>query len=201
MGFFELFLTAVALSMAAMAVSISSGISSSRVRLWDAVKMALFFGAFQAFMPIIGYYIIPLLSAVFGSGVETFVNNFDHWIAFVLLAFIGGKMIIEAIKNEPEDGHTNPFALGTLIVMSIATSIDALATGIVFRGFNLDAGARTFVFLAIGITTFILSLLGVLLGKKLGKTIGAKFRRWAVLGGGIVLVGLGVKILIEHLIA
>ena len=93
------------------------------------------------------------------------------------------------------------FALGTLIVMSIATSIDALATGIVFRGFNLDAGARTFVFPAIGITTFILSLLGVLLGKKLGKTIGAKFRRWAVLGGGIVLVGLGVKILIEHLIA
>lgn len=157
MGFFELFLTAVALSMDAMAVSISSGISSSRVRLWDAVKMALFFGAFQAFMPMIGYYIIPLLSAVFGSGVETFVNNFDHWIAFVLLAFIGGKMIIEAIKNEPEDEHTNPFALGTLIVMSIATSIDALATGIVFRGFNLDAGARTFVFLAIGITTFILS--------------------------------------------
>lgn len=191
----ELFLTAVALSMDAMAVSISSGIAHPRTKPRNALTMAAFFGVFQALMPLIGYYIIPLLGAVFGDGIIAFVEGADHWIAFVLLAFIGGKMIIEAIKNDEESAE-NPFALGTLFVLAIATSIDALATGIVFRGFNLTGGELAFTICSIGLITFILSLIGVLLGRKLGE----RFKRWAVLVGGITLVALGLKVLLEHLL-
>ncbi len=196
MTFTELFLTAVALSMDAMAVSISSGIAARHIKIRNALLMAAFFGGFQALMPLIGYYIVPLLSKVFGDGVTAFVEGMDHWIALVLLSFIGGKMIIEAIKNDEEAVTDNPFKLGTLFVMAIATSIDALATGIVFRGFSLTGGGLVFTILSIGFVTFILSLVGVLLGKKLGE----KFKRWAVLGGGIVLVCLGIKVFLEHVL-
>ena len=110
MSIIELLLTAAALSMDAMAVSVSSSLSAKKVSIRNALLMALFFGVFQAAMPFIGYYIIPLLTAVFGSGVENFVTRFDHWIAFILLAFIGGKMIVEAIRNQPEEEHADPFA-------------------------------------------------------------------------------------------
>ncbi len=196
MSFFELFVTAVALSMDAMAVSIASGLSARRVRLRDALIMALAFGVFQALMPAIGFYIIPLLSKLFGGGVETFVQSVDHWVAFVLLAFIGGKMIFEAIKNEEEDTGSDPFRIGNILVLAVATSIDALATGIVFSSFGFSAAKLIFSVLLIGTVTFALSLFGVLAGKKLG----ARFKRWAVLAGGIALVGIGLKILIEHLI-
>lgn len=195
MTVFELILTAVALSMDAMAVSIASGIASVKVRMKDALMMALAFGVFQALMPTIGFYIIPLLSGVFGSGVETFIKSVDHWIAFLLLAFIGGKMIFEAIKNEEEDAGSDPFRLGKILVLAVATSIDALATGIVFCSFDFSAARLVFSVLTIGVITFALSLFGVLAGKKLGE----KFKRFAVLAGGIVLVGIGLKILIEHL--
>lgn len=197
MTFSELFLTAVALSMDAMAVSISSGIAARNIKIRNALLMAAFFGGFQALMPLAGYYIVPLLSSIFGDGVTVFVEGMDHWIALILLSFIGGKMIVEAIKDEEEDVKGDPFGLGTLFVMAIATSIDALATGIIFRGFNLTGGGITFAILSIGFVTFILSLIGVLLGKKLGE----KFKRWAVLGGGIVLVGLGIKVFLEHVLA
>ncbi len=200
MGTFELLLTAVALSMDAMAVSVSSGISAHKTRVRDALVMALFFGIFQSVMPLLGYYIVPLLSRVFGNGVEIFVTRFDHWIAFVLLAFIGEKMVVEAIKNESDDEHSNPFAFGTLIIMAIATSIDALATGIVFRGLDLTNGGFIFAISAIGVITFLLSFAGVLLGKKVGKSVGAKFERWTVFAGGIVLIGIGLKTLLEHLL-
>lgn len=200
MGTIELLLTAIALSMDAMAVSVSSGISAHKTRIRDALILALFFGVFQSAMPLLGYYIVPLLTAVFGNGVEIFVIQFDHWIAFILLAFIGGKMIVEAIKNEPEEQHSNPFALGTVVVMAIATSIDALATGIVFLGFGLSGGRLAFAVLTIGIITFILSFAGVLFGRKAGRSVGEKFERWTGLAGGVVLVGIGLKILLEHLL-
>ena len=196
MSIFELFLTAVALSMDAMAVSIASGLSAAKIRFRDALMMALAFGIFQAAMPTIGFYIIPLLSRIFGEGVETFVRSVDHWVAFVLLAFIGGKMIIEAIKNEEEATGSDPFRPGNILVLAVATSIDALATGIVFSSFGFTTGKLIFSVLMIGCVTFALSLFGVLAGKKLGE----RFKRWAVLAGGIVLVCLGLKILLEHIL-
>ena len=196
MGIFELLITAVALSMDAMAVSIASGLTAKKVRIRSAVFMALAFGVFQALMPAIGFYIIPLLSRIFGSGVESFVKSVDHWIAFILLAFIGGKMIVEAIKNEEEDVRSDPFRPGNVLVLAVATSIDALATGIVFSSFGFTTGRLVFSVLLIGAITFALSLFGVLAGKKLGE----RFKRWAVLAGGIALVAIGLKILIEHLI-
>jgi putative Mn2+ efflux pump MntP len=143
MSIWELFLTAVALSMDAMAVAVSAGLSNAGgkgVKFREAGLMGLFFGVFQAVMPLLGYYIIPLLAMIFGSGVTRFVEGTDHWIAFVLLVFLGGKMIIEAVRAEEEAEPSNPFALGTLFVMAIATSIDALATGIVFRSFSFSTG-------------------------------------------------------------
>ena len=196
MSIFELIITAVALSMDAMAVSVASGIAATKVRVKNALFMALAFGVFQALMPTIGFYIIPLLSRIFGSGVETFIRSVDHWVAFILLAFIGGKMIIEAIKNEEEKTGPDPFRPANVLVLAVATSIDALATGIVFSSFGFSAWKLVFSVLTIGVTTFALSLVGVLAGKKLGE----RFKRWAVLAGGIVLVGLGLKILLEHLI-
>lgn len=183
--------------MDAMAVSISSGISAPKLKAANAVMMAFFFGLFQALMPFVGYFIIPLLSQAFGSSVTTFIEASDHWIAFVLLSFIGGKMIVEAIKNEPETDGGNPFKFATVILMAVATSIDALATGIVFNGLELTINELCFAIGAIGLITFILSFTGVILGRKLGEA----FKRWAVLGGGIALVLIGIKITIEHLLA
>ena len=194
---FELILTAIALSMDAMAVSVASGIAAKKIRMKDALIMAAAFGIFQALMPTIGFYIIPVLCRLFGDGVESFVRSIDHWIAFILLAFIGGKMIFEAIKNEEEEAGENPFRLSNVLVLAVATSIDALATGIVFCSFGFDTAKLVFSVLTIGIITFALSLFGVLAGKKLGE----RFKRGAVLAGGFVLIGIGLKILIEHLIA
>ena len=198
MSIWELFLTAVALSMDAMAVAVSVGLSNAGgkgVKFREAGLMGLFFGVFQAVMPLLGYYIIPLLAMIFGSGVTRFVEGTDHWIAFVLLVFLGGKMIIEAVRAEEEAEPSNPFALGTLFVMAIATSIDALATGIVFRSFSFSTGKLLLAVGFIGSVTFILTLLGALGGKKLGE----KFRKRAEIIGGIFLVCIGAKILIEHL--
>lgn len=126
MSIWELFLTAVALSMDAMAVAVSAGLSNAGgkgVKFREAGLMGLFFGVFQAVMPLLGYYIIPLLAMIFGSGVTRFVEGTDHWIAFVLLVFLGGKMIIEAVRAEEEAEPSNPFALGTLFVMAIAPAL------------------------------------------------------------------------------
>ena len=176
-------MTAVALSMDAMAVAVSAGLSNAGgkgVKFREAGLMGLFFGVFQAVMPLLGYYIIPLLAMIFGSGVTRFVEGTDHWIAFVLLVFLGGKMIIEAVRAEEEAEPSNPFALGTLFVMAIATSIDALATGIVFRSFSFSTGKLLLAVGFIGSVTFILTLLGALGGKKLGE----KFRKHAEIIGG-----------------
>ena len=162
MSIWELFLTAVALSMDAMAVAVSAGLSNAGgkgVKFREAGLMGLFFGVFQAVMPLLGYYIIPLLAMIFGSGVTRFVEGTDHWIAFVLLVFLGGKMIIEAVRAEEEAEPSNPFALGTLFVMAIATSIDALATGIVFRSFSFSTGKLLLAVGFIGSVTHCLELI------------------------------------------
>ena len=196
MTVFELILTAIALSMDAMAVSVASGIAAKKINIKNALIMAAAFGLFQALMPAIGFYIIPVLCKLFGAGVETFVQSVDHWVAFILLAFIGGKMIFEAIKNDEEEAGEDPFRLSNILVLAVATSIDALATGIVFCSFKFSAAKLIFSVATIGVITFALSLFGVLAGKKLGE----RFKRGAVLAGGVVLVLIGLKILIEHLL-
>ena len=187
MGIVELLLTAIGLSMDAFAVSVCKGLGMRKMRYDQALVIGLYFGVFQALMPLLGWLL--------GTSFSRYIQVFDHWIAFVLLVFLGGKMIIEAVRAEEEAEPSNPFALGTLFVMAIATSIDALATGIVFRSFSFSTGKLLLAVGFIGSVTFILTLLGALGGKKLGE----KFRKHAEIIGGIVLVCIGAKILIEHL--
>ena len=187
MGIVELLLTAIGLSMDAFAVSVCKGLGMRKMRYDQALVIGLYFGVFQALMPLLGWLL--------GTSFSRYIQAFDHWIAFVLLVFLGGKMIIEAVRAEEEAEPSNPFALGTLFVMAIATSIDALATGIVFRSFSFSTGKLLLAVGFIGSVTFILTLLGALGGKKLGE----EFRKHAEIIGGIVLVCIGAKILIEHL--
>ena len=173
--------------MDSLAVSVTGGAVIRNCTVCNMVKIGSFMGITQATMTVLGY--------LAGVGFQKYITAFDHWIAFVLLVFLGGKMIIEAVRAEEEAEPSNPFALGTLFVMAIATSIDALATGIVFRSFSFSTGKLLLAVGFIGSVTFILTLLGALGGKKLGE----KFRKHAEIIGGIVLVCIGAKILIEHL--
>ena len=199
MSIWELFLTAVALSMDAMAVAVSAGLSNAGgkgVKFREAGLMGLFFGVFQAVMPLLGYYIIPLLAMIFGSGVTRFVEGTDHWIAFVLLAFIGGKMIAEAVRPEDEnveiDKMDPPLDVKEMFVLAVATSIDALAVGITFAFLNYPIGEAVTI---IGLTTFCISIGGVYVGNFFGN----RYKKKAEIAGGIILVLIGVKILLEHL--
>ncbi|MGI6201542.1 MAG: manganese efflux pump MntP family protein [Christensenellales bacterium] len=185
MDFFSLMLLALSLSMDAFAVSISTGITLKQVRPWHAIKTGLFFGGFQALMPLIGY--------LAGNTVAAYIVNVDHWIAFILLGFIGVRMIIEAVKESEEcPKGADPTRTRNLLVLAVATSIDALAVGVSLALMQVDI---LFSAATIGVTTFALSALGVLLGRKLG----CVFQKWAEIAGGVVLVGIGLKILVEHL--
>lgn len=182
MGLISMFLLACSLAMDASAVSISSGISSRAAKITDAIKMAFFFGLFQFVMPVIGFFLT-------GSFYEQ-VCRFDHWIAFGLLTIIGGKMILEAFKKDDCDAGLKSVKFKELIVLSFATSIDALAAGV---GLSFLC---TSVFLPasiIGIVTFVFSFLGFVFGKKLGCRFGKKME----MAGGAVLIILGSKILAE----
>ena len=182
---YEIFLIGVGLSMDAFAAAICRGLSMKKINYRHALIIGLFFGGFQAIMPLIGW----LLGTQFAS----YIESFDHWIAFGLLLFIGGKMIIDVIRGEDEScPYVNGLNLKQLTVMAIATSIDALAVGVSF------AFLKTNIFSAIGIigvTTFVLSFIGVIIGNKFGE----KYKNKATLAGGIILVAIGVKILLEHL--
>ena len=178
------FFTAIGLAMDAVAVSISSGLSVPSVRFTQALKMALCFGAFQAIMPLLGY----LLGAQFRSELEAY----DHWIAFFLLGFLGAKLIADS-RNAGEERVHSPFRINKLLVLGIATSIDALAVGVSFS--LLDVGLLETVSI-IGAVTFILCLPAVWFGARLGKAMAKR----ADVAGGIILIGIGTKILIEHLI-
>ncbi|MCD6233525.1 MAG: hypothetical protein DRP86_01270 [Candidatus Neomarinimicrobiota bacterium] len=185
MSLFSLFVIAVGLAMDALAVSVSGGLNLEKHHLGKSLKMATFFGFFQAGMPVIGYF------AAFGF--KSYIEHVDHWIAFGLLVFIGLKMIREAFHEIPEGEKTDHFETRTLLILAVATSIDALAVGISFA--LLDIHLLTAV-LMIGITTFILSFLGVFIGYR----VGCHFSRWADVVGGVILIGIGLHILIEHMV-
>ena len=182
MGLLELVLIAVGLAMDAFAVSVCKGLSMSKMEWKKAVVIGLYFGGFQALMPLIGY--------ILGVGFEDKIKSLDHWIAFVLLVFIGMNMIKEAFEIKEESNDKIDFK--TMIILGIATSIDALAVGVTFAFLNVN------IMLAIsliGIITFIISMIGV----KIGNVFGDKYETKAELAGGFILIFLGAKILLEHL--
>ena len=183
MGFWELFILAVGLSMDAFAVSICKGLSSGKASLSNMGACGLWFGGFQGLMPLFGY----LLASLFAD----FIRSVDHWVAFALLGFIGVNMIREALSKEEEEADPS-LSFKTMLVMAIATSIDAMAVGISFA--FLDVQIVPAVTL-IGVITFALSALGV----KLGAAFGCRFKSKAELAGGVILILIGLRILLEHL--
>lgn len=186
MSILTIFITALGLSMDALAVSVSSGMAVVPLRQLHALKMALFFGVFQALMPVFGY--------VLGMTFKDSISAFDHWIAFGLLSFIGGKLIYDSFLKEGEDRPaTNPFATGTLVVLATATSIDALAVGL---SFSLLEVPMFIAVLMIGAVTSLVCYPAVWLGSRLGRM----FSKRAQLAGGLTLIGIGLKILVEHLL-
>ena len=188
MTLFELFVIAVGLSMDAFAVAICKGLSVKTLKLRHMLIVGLYFGAFQGLMPLAGYFL--------GKQFQNYIIAFDHWIAFVLLCIIGGNMIREAIKGDDCDCGCDcdcSFGVRAMLPMAIATSIDALAVGVTF-GLMPDVKI-SFAVLFIGVITFVLSAIGV----KIGNVFGAKFKSKAELAGGIILIFMGVKILVEHL--
>ena len=184
MGFLELLLLGVGLSMDAFAVAICKGLKMPKLNYKQTALIALFFGGFQALMPLIGWLL--------GTRFEKYITDFDHWIAFGLLLFIGGKMIWEAVKGGEEDEDDGRFDIQELFLMAIATSIDALAVGITFAFLKTDILPSITI---IGCTTFVISAFGVFVGHRFG----AKYKTKAEIAGGIILILIGVKILLEHL--
>ena len=184
MSFVELLLIAVGLSMDAFAVAVCKGLGMRRMNWKNATIIALFFGGFQALMPLIGWLL--------GKQFEQYITSIDHWIAFVLLAFIGGKMIWEAVKGEEEASCEDRLDLKELFGLSIATSIDALAVGITFAFLQVQIVPSV---ISIGVTTFVLSLAGVAIGNKFGSRLSQK----AQIAGGAILILIAFKILLEHL--
>ena len=183
MSLMELFLIAVGLSMDAFAVSVCKGLSVRKATVKHALCVGLYFGGFQALMPLIGYLL--------GTQFESVITSVDHWIAFGLLAFIGGNMIREALGRE-EEKLDDSFSFRTMMTLAVATSIDALAMGVTFAFLRVDIVPAV---LLIGATTFVLSAVGL----KVGNVFGAKYKARAELFGGVVLVLMGLKILLEHL--
>lgn len=192
MGIIELLLLAVGLSMDAFAVSIGNGLTMKKSSIKAALAIALSFGLFQALMPTVGYFL--------GSTFENVIKEFDHYIALLFLGFIGGKMIFDGIKEirEKRNGkgeEEKPFKLsfGTLLIQAVATSIDALIVGVSFAALP-DVNIWAAVSL-IGVTTFTISIFGVFFGKKFGQLLGSK----AEIFGGLILVGIGIKVFVEHM--
>lgn len=177
--------TAVGLAMDAVAVAIASGLSVKTLRLRDALKMAAFFGVFQALMPLGGYLLGAMLADVLGA--------YDHWIAFVLLSGLGIKLILDS-RNAAEEKFSSPFRTNKLLILAIATSLDAFAVGISFSLLEVSLAETVIV---IGMVTFLLSLTAVWFGARLGKSMAKR----AEIFGGIVLILIGSKILIEHLVS
>ena len=188
MSLLELLIIAIGLSMDAFAVSIGKGLSVTKIKLSHALKVGLWFGGFQALMPLIGYLL--------GSTFADIVTAYDHWVAFGLLALIGGNMIKEAVEKDDDDCDCkkkpkNNFGLVTMFTLAIATSIDALAIGVTFAFFKV---AIIPAIITIGITTFLFSIAGL----KIGHIFGCKYKSHAELFGGVILILIGLKILIEH---
>lgn len=188
MGLLELFLIAVGLSMDAFAVSICKGLCMKKCTWRKSVIVGLYFGVFQAGMPTIGYFL--------GVQFKNMITSIDHWIAFVLLALIGANMIKEALTDDGEEEACSvdgdELAVKEMLGLAVATSIDALAVGVTFAFLQVDiVPAVSFI----GVTTFVISMAGV----KIGNVFGAKYKTKAELAGGIILILMGIKILLEHL--
>ena len=183
MGLLELFILAVGLSMDAFAVSVCKGLAMPKITVKKAAVVGIWFGGFQALMPALGYLL--------GSQFKDSITAIDHWIAFILLGIIGGNMIREACSGECEN-ESDSLDIKTMFLLAVATSTDALAVGITFAFLKVNiAAAVSFI----GITTFIISAAGV----KIGNIFGTKYKSKAELAGGIILILLGLKILLEHL--
>ena len=199
MGLIELILLAVGLAMDAFAVSICKGLATKKLEIRYMFIAGLWFGGFQALMPVIGFYL--------GTSFAGYITKIDHWIAFVLLVFIGINMVKEALEKpecnseeckngqcniESNKKEKNPYAVKTMFIMAIATSIDALAVGVTFALLDVNVWvAITFI----GVITFIMSAIGI----KIGNIFGDKYKSKAELLGGVILILLGVKILVEAL--
>lgn len=185
MKIIEIFLISIGLAMDAFAVSICKGLAMKKMDFKKALIVGAWFGSFQALMPFLGFFL--------GITFENFITSIDHWIAFILLCFIGGKMISEALSKE-EEHQNDKTDFKTMIILAIATSIDALAVGIAYVCAYGNKNA-SITFFTIGVITFLISVLGVNIGNKFGDKYGKK----AEFFGGFVLVMLGLKILLEHL--
>ena len=196
MGFLEIFFTGIGLSMDAFSVAVCKGLQMRRIRWGQTLVVAAFFGGFQALMPLIGWLL--------GTQFKDYIVAVDHWIAFGLLWFIGGKMILDVIRESREsdcpckcgdnDAKDAKLDLRELTLMALATSIDALAVGITMAFLQVNIWLAILI---IGVTTFLLSIVGVFIGN----IFGTRYQRKATLAGGIVLLLIGAKILIEHLLA
>jgi len=184
MSFITIMIIALGLAMDAFAVSITSGVTMRCFETRPALRVAIFFGGFQALMPVLGW--------LAGSSFQKYIAAFDHWIAFGLLVFIGGKMIVESFFIEKTEDKCDPNNITTVFILALATSIDALAVGLSFSVLDVQIIYPAFI---IGIVTFLLSLLGVYIGEKFGSLFENKIE----FIGGVILIGIGVKILIEHL--
>ena len=183
MGLSELFILAVGLSMDAFAVAVCKGLSQKKINFANAAWIGLWFGAFQALMPLIGY--------ILGTQFSDKIQAVDHWIAFILLGLIGANMLKEAFSKEEEctDSNLTPKAM---LPLAVATSIDALAVGVTFAFLDVSiVPAVSFI----GVITFVLSAIGV----KVGNIFGVKYKSKAEIAGGVILIVLGIKILLEHL--
>lgn len=184
MGTIELIFTAFALAMDAFAIAICKGLSTRNVKINHTITTGAWFGGFQALMPLIGYLL--------GTTFEKYITNIDHWIAFLLLGLLGINMIKEALSEHKENLNSS-FCSSAMLTMAIATSIDALAVGITFA---LLPNVNIWLAISsVGIITFIMSAIGV----KIGAVFGAKHKKTAELIGGIVLIAIGAKILLEHI--
>lgn len=184
MGLVELFLIAVGLSMDAFAVSVCKGLAMKKCTWTKAGIVGLYFGVFQAGMPVIGYLL--------GVQFKDIITSIDHWIAFILLGIIGANMLKEAFEEEDENECDEALDVHTMVGLAVATSIDALAVGVTFAFLQVKIiPAVCFI----GATTFVISVAGV----KIGNVFGSRYKKRAEIAGGIILILLGAKILIEHL--
>ena len=183
MGIFSVILTGFALSMDAFAVSVTKGITLKKVNSSISIKIAFFFGLFQGIMPLIGW--------LFGKNFEIYIRNIDHWIGFILLSYLGIKMILDAINEDDCDTNNIYLTNKELMILSIATSIDALAVGVTFAFLNINIVP---ICISIAAITFIVCFIGVMIGKK----IGCVLKDYAQIVGGIILVLIGLNILNEH---
>ena len=183
MGIFSAILTGFALSMDAFAVSVTKGITLKKVNSSIAVKIAFFFGSFQGIMPLIGW--------LFGKNFEIYIRSIDHWIAVILLSYLGIKMILDAINEDDFETNNTYLTNKELMILSIATSIDALAVGVTFAFLNINIVP---ICISIAAITFIVCFIGVMIGKK----IGCVLKDYAQIVGGIILVLIGLNILNEH---